>query len=195
MDIISIKTRDGGYIYMEAQECIKTRRSVRRFTEQTVTKEQIMKVIDLAMYSPSWKNVQSTRYIVVTDQEKKQMLASEGLMGYEDNKRIIENASALVIVTTVDARSGYERDGSFSTSKGKHWQSFDAGIAAQTFCLGAHTMGLGTVILGIFDEEVIKTIMIIPEGESVSALIPIGYPNESPTMPRRKEIDKMVRWE
>ena len=60
---------------MEALECLKTRRSVRKFTEQPVTKEEIEQVVAAAAYAPSWKNTQIARYIVVTDKEKKQRLA------------------------------------------------------------------------------------------------------------------------
>ncbi len=99
----------------------------------------------------------------------------------------------MVVVTTVDKRSGYERDGSFSTSKGTHWQSFDAGLSVQNFCLAAHEKGLGTVVLGIFEEEKVLDLLNIPDGESVSALIPIGYPDIQPTMPARKGTDILLR--
>ncbi len=49
--------------------------------------------------------------------------------------------------------SGYEHDGTFSTPQNDRWEVFDAGIATQTFCLAAHAKGVGSVILGIFDEE------------------------------------------
>ena len=90
-------------------------------------------------------------------------------------------------------RSGYERDGSFSTSKGTHWQSFDAGLAAEAFCVAAHDAGLGTVILGIYDEGKVKAVLNLPETESVSALIPIGVPAESPAAPKRKDVSELLR--
>lgn len=52
---------------MEALECIKTRRSVRRFTEEPVTPEQVAEVVAAAAYAPSWKNTQIARYILVED--------------------------------------------------------------------------------------------------------------------------------
>jgi hypothetical protein len=62
-------------------------------------------------------------------------------------------------MTCVTGRCGYERDGSFSTPKGDRWEMFDAGIAAQTFCLAAHEMGLGTVIMGVFDENKVNEVI------------------------------------
>lgn len=87
----------------------------------------------------------------------------------------------------------YERDGSFSTSKETHWQSFDAGLAAEAFCVAAHDAGLGTVILGIYDEGKVKAVLNLPETESVSALIPIGVPAESPAAPKRKDVSELLR--
>ena len=60
---------------MEALECIKTRRSIRKFTEQPVTEDEVRQVVEAAAFAPSWKNTQIARYIVVTDKEKKDKLA------------------------------------------------------------------------------------------------------------------------
>ena len=128
---------------MEALECIKTRRSVRKFTEEAVSREQMAEVVAAAAYAPSWKNTQTARYYFVTDKEKIARLASDCMMDFAYNQKTASHAPALVILTTITGRSGFERDGSFSTSKGTHWQSFDAGIAAEAFCLAAHAHGLG----------------------------------------------------
>lgn len=179
---------------MEALECIMTRRSVRQFTDQPVTKEELEQVVTLAAYAPSWKNVQSTRYIAVYDRAKLQTIADECIMNFAGNQRTIANTPVLILLTTVNERSGYERDGSFSTSKGTHWQSFDAGIAAQTFCLAAHTQGLGTVVMGVYDEDKIRAVIDVPEGQSVSALIALGHPASIPAIPKRKEVEALLSY-
>ena len=77
---------------MEALECLKTRRSVRKFTEQPVTKEEIEQVVAAAAYAPSWKNTQIARYIVVTDKEKKQRLADDCMMDFAFNQKTTASA-------------------------------------------------------------------------------------------------------
>ena len=94
----------------------------------------------------------------------------------------------------VEKRCGYERDGSFTTSKEDRWEMFDAGIASQTFCLAAHDAGIGTVILGIFDESKVAEAISLPEGEKVAALIVMGYPAQECEAPKRKEIADLVRY-
>ncbi len=178
---------------MEALECIKSRRSVRKFTEQPVTADEIAQVVEAAAYAPSWKNTQTARYTLVTDPAVKQRLTDDCMMGFAFNQKTAGGAPAIVVVSTVTGRSGFDRDGTFSTSLGTHWQSFDAGAAAQTFCLAAHELGLGTVIMGIFDAEKVAEAIGLPEGQQVSALITIGHPAEGPAAPKRKATDDLLR--
>ncbi|MDO5141903.1 MAG: nitroreductase family protein [Eubacteriales bacterium] len=177
---------------METSRCIETRRSVRKFTAQPVTKEAIERVVAAAAYAPSWKNTQVARYLVVTDADKKQQIADTCMMDFAHNQGIVSRAPALVVLTMVTGRSGYERDGSFSTALGAHWQSFDAGVAAQTFCLAAHDCGLGTVIMGIFDGDKVADVVSVPAGQTVAALIALGYPDEQPNCPKRKSVDELL---
>lgn len=177
---------------MEAIECIKTRRSIRKFTEEAVSHEVMEEIVGVAAYAPSWKNTQIARYIVVEDAAKKSAVAQNCVLGFEYNAKTIEGAPALVVVTMVKNRSGFERDGSYTTSKEDRWEMFDAGIATQTFCLAAHEKGLGTVIMGIFDEAKIAEVIDIPEGQQVAALIAIGHPAIEPEVPKRKEVADLV---
>lgn len=177
---------------MDAINCLTSRRSVRSYTEQPVTREELEQVVALAAYAPSWKNAQTTRYIAVEDRSILQKIADECVLDFTSNQRIIANAPLLIVQTTVDGCSGYEKDGSFSTAKGTHWQSFDAGIAAQTFCLAAHAKGLGTVIMGMYDEAKIAELIDIPKGQSISALIAAGHPANIPSMPKRKAVDELL---
>lgn len=177
---------------MECMQCIRTRRSVRKFKPDAVSEDALRGIIEAAACAPSWKNAQPTRYIAITNEAMKKELAEKATSGFAPNGTIITGAPVVLLVTTVSPRSGFERDGSFSTDKGTHWESFDAGIAAQTLCLAAHDAGLGTVILGIFDEAIVKEIARVPDGQKVSALIALGYAAETPAMPRRKTVDELL---
>ena len=177
---------------MKATDCIRLRRSIRKYKDKPVDEITIKKIISVAAFAPSWKNSQTTRYIAVTDKTLKERMANEGMMGFEYNIKTAINAPVIIAVTTVNGRSGYERDGSFTTSKGTHWQSFDAGIATQTLCLAAFKEGLGTVIMGIFDEQKVSEILNVPEGQSVSALVALGYADEEPEAPKRKAVEDLL---
>ena len=172
---------------MTAKDCIKGRRSIRKFKEQPIDRELLSEIIETASYAPSWKHTQITRYIAVTG-ELKDKLAAECTSAYPKNGEIITQAPMLIVVIYIKGRSGFERDGSFSTAKEGSWQMFDAGVAAQTFCLAAYEQGIGSVIMGIFDEAKAASLLNI-------ALIPIGYPNEEPVAPRRKPVEDLLSFQ
>ena len=172
---------------------IKERRSIRKFQDKKVPRELLEEIVNISAYAPSWKNTQVARYVIVDDEATIKALATEEVAyGFKGNIAALENAAAILILTYVTGRSGYDRDGSFSTKKEDRWQMFDAGIAAQTFCLVAHEKGLGTVIQGYFDEEEIRKVVEIPEDQEIAALIPLGYPDIDPEAPPRKDASKLL---
>ena len=179
---------------MLTKECIETRRSIRKFTDQKVDRETVEELVRLAGQSPSWKNTQVVRYYAVTDEALKNAIAEECTLGYEGNTRIIKGAPVLMVLTYKHGISGYEKSGEPSTSKGDHWEVFDAGIATQTFCLAARDLGLGTVIMGIFDESKVKAVLQPGEDETVAALVALGYPEGEPSARPRKEVAEILSW-
>lgn len=175
---------------MNTIDCIKSRRSVRKFTEEKVPHEVLEQLVELARWAPSWKNTQIARYVAVEDKALINRIAEETTIPW--NEGIIKGAPVLMVMTYVEKRCGYERDGSFSTSKGDRWQNFDCGIAAATFELAAHELGLGSVVLGIFEEEKLRELLELPEGMGVACLMPLGYPAEEPGAPKRKEVAELL---
>ncbi len=176
---------------MTAKECIKNRRSIRKFKTDAVDHELIKSVIEEASFAPSWKHTQITRYIAIEGTLKDQ-IADEGTKMFPGNGAIMKQAPMLIAVTVIKGRSGFERDGSFSTDRGDGWQMFDAGVASQTFCLAAYEAGLGSVIMGIFDREKVTSLLKLSDDRELVALIPIGYPDEEPAAPRRKPVDELI---
>ncbi|MCR5477164.1 MAG: nitroreductase family protein [Lachnospiraceae bacterium] len=176
---------------MDAISCIKGRRSVRRFEDRPVSHELLEQIIETASYAPSWKNTQVARYIALEGDAKEKL--SHCTTIWEGNGNIIRNAPMVIALCMVTGRSGYERDGSFSTSKKDGWQMFDTGIASEAFCLAAYEAGLGTVILGLYDDNAAEVIGV-PEGQELVALIPIGYPAEEPTAPKRKGVTDLLSY-
>lgn len=176
---------------MQTLECIKTRRSIRKFTDEPVSHETLEKIIESASYSPSWKNTQIVRYIAIEDPVLKSKIATECTTGFTYNGGTMASAPMLIAVTVIKNRCGYERDGSFTTSRKDTWQMFDAGIASQTFCLAAHEHGLGTVIMGIFDDT-LSDVLEIPDDRELVNIICIGHPAEAPEMPKRKSVSDLL---
>jgi nitroreductase len=176
---------------MTAKECIKGRRSIRSFKPDAVSPELIRELVETASYSPSWKNTQIIRYVAVTG-ETKERIANECTDSWKKNADIINNAPVLMVQCYVKGRSGFERDGSYSTEREDRWQMYDAGISAANFCNAAYEAGLGSVILGIFDFKKTAEILALPENIEAMALIPVGCPAELPSAPKRKTVDELL---
>ncbi len=179
---------------METIKCIRERRSIRNFKEDKIDKKIIDEVIEAAAFAPSWKNTQIARYIVIQDRNLIDKIADECVLDFSYNTDTLKKAPILVIENVVMGKSGFEKDGSYSTPKEDRWESFDAGIAAQTFCLAAHDKGLGTVIMGVFDEYKVAEVVEIPENQKIVAFIAMGYPEDKVAAPKRKVKDEIVTY-
>lgn len=172
---------------MEFQECLNNRRSIRDFKKSPISKEVIYSLIEAAQKAPSWKNSQVSRYYIVEE-------LKEELLEYMPDFNInnAKDAPILIVTTVVKNRSGFERDGRYSTHLKDGFQYFDNGLQVQNLCLKAYEMGLGTLIMGLYDVEKVRKLLDIPEEQEIVTIIAVGYPNEKPEMPKRKNIEDIV---
>ena len=180
---------------MDVSQAIKTRRSIRKYKQEAVPHELIEEIVADAAYAPSWKNTQIARYVLVEDRAAIDKMAEEMVLDFKFNEKTLKSCPAVMVLTYVTGRSGYERDGSFSTPKEAGFEMFDAGVAAQTFCLAAWERGVGTVITGYFDEEKIIELLKLPEDRKIGCVIGLGYPDEEPAVPKRKSVSDLLTYQ
>ena len=178
---------------MTAKECIRGRRSIRKFRDTKVDHRLLEEIVETASYAPSWKHTQIVRYVAV-EGALEDKIGSECTSMFPNNGVIIQNAPMLIAVTVIKNRCGYERDGSFTTPRKDTWQMYDAGVASEAFCLAAYEQGIGSVIVGIFDGDAVSALLELPEDRELVALIPIGYPDEAPAAPKRKPVSELVSY-
>ena len=178
---------------MEAMEMIYTRRSVRSYEDRPVEKAVLEEVLSAALMAPSWKNTQTANYMVV---ERSNTELWQKLLGClpDFNARTVATAPVVIVMTTTHGRCGYEKDGTPTTKKGDKWEMFDAGIACQTLCLAAWDKGLGTCIMGIYDEDKLTHLLQVPEGQYITAVVTLGHPAQTPAAPKRKALEERVRY-
>lgn len=72
---------------------------------------------------------------------------------------------------------------------------FDVGVAMENLCLAAHSLGLGTVMVGLFDARKVERLLAVPDNIAVVAMTPLGYPHHDVSAPRRKELVEFVHHE
>jgi nitroreductase len=105
----------------------------------------------------------------------------------------ISTAPVVLVLVAKKAHAGYYH-GKAVTKYGD-WFMFDLGLATQNICLRAHDLGIGTVIVGLFDHDKAKEVLNVPAGYEVVALIPMGYPAKISAAPKRREIAEFTHYE
>ncbi len=170
---------------MEFKELVKKRQSDRKYLSVPVEEEKIMQCIESARLAPSACNAQPWKFIVVDDPGLRQTIAHcAESMGM--NKFVSE--VPVIIALVLEKPNLTSKIG--SVLKGKEYTLMDIGIVANQFCLQAAELGLGTCMVGWFDEKKARNALHIPSSKRIPLLIALGYP-DSPTREkiRKKTID------
>lgn len=164
---------------MDLFDAIKTRRSIRKYLDKPIEDEKLQAVLEAVRMSPSWANFQCWRLVVVKDKDVKAKISVLSYvesvfapLGYKSNPSMKALAEApVVIVLCADP----EKSG---TLWNQQYYLVDSGLAAQNMMLAARGMGLGSVFVGIYDEDKLKKLLNIPDGIRIVGLLPLGYPAE-----------------
>jgi nitroreductase len=158
---------------MEFEKVIEKRRSIRKYKDTPVPKEQLIKILEAARIAPSASHRQPWHFIVVEDKEKIRKLAKS------------KWAEAPVMIV-----------GLADTEASPNWCSNDLGIAIEHMVLEATNLGLGTCWMGQTGrEDLIRELLDIPDKFRPVAVVPIGVPDETPSPKERKSLDDIVSWE
>ncbi len=177
---------------MDLMQAVKERRSVRKLKAEPVSNDLLDTVLEAGRWAPSWANTQCWKFVVVRDALMRGKVAetiSPGNRGTD----AIKNAPVIIAICGELERAGYKR-GTAVTDKGD-WYMFDTALAAQNMMLAAHSLGLGTVAIGLFDASKAAKILRLPANVRVVLLLPLGYPVEEPTAPGRKELPEIVSYD
>ncbi len=177
---------------MDIMEVIKGRRSIRKYKSDPISDEVIVKLMEAVRWAPSWANTQCWEVIIVRDKEIRSQIAQTLSTGNPATSSVID-APILIVLCGRKGIAGFRR-GEPATVKGD-WLMFDTGLAMQNLCLVAHSLGLGTVIIGAFDHKRVEAILGVSPDVEVIAMTPVGYPAMEGVTPKRKEISEFVYYE
>ena len=173
---------------MNFSELVGKRQSDRKYKNQPVKRELIIKCLEAARLAPSACNSQPWKFVVVDDSELlKEMAVAASGMGM--NKWAKE--APVIIAVTLEKMNFTARIG--SVIKDKEYSLLDVGIAVEHFCLQAAELGLGTCIMGWFDEKKVQKLLGI-SNRRVPLLISLGYPDSNTRFKSRKKLEEMSSW-
>jgi len=165
-------------------EAIKTRRSIRKYKETPVPEGLLKEVLNAARLAPSADNAQPWKIIVIRDVQMKQKVTQAC-----NGQKFLIQAPVVLVVCGIPEEA-FQTVGGYMSS-----HVIDASIALDHVTLAAHSVGLGTCWVAWFKEEKVKDILGIPEDVRVVALTPLGYPDESPERPSRKNLEELIAYD
>jgi nitroreductase len=149
---------------MEALEVIFTRRSIRKYTGEEVSEDDLRTILEAGMNAPSANNLQPWHFIVVNARDQ-----LDRIMDVHPHSRALAQAPTAIIVCCDTSISG------------SYWQQ-DGAAATENILLAAKALSLGTVWMGVYPNAQriagIKSLFNIPEPIEPLNVIALGYPDE-----------------
>lgn len=169
---------------METWDAIRARRNVRAFTGQTISQQDLDRIVEAGWRSPSASNRQQWEFVVVTDRELLQKLAET----WQGAKHVATSAATIVLVAPVDE----ERSNLIQ---------YDLGQATMNIMLAAADLGIGSGHASIGEKTEAARLLGVPESHLPLYFIALGYPADRPLKPimkpNRRPMSEVVhtnRW-
>ena len=170
----------------ELLEAMATRRSIRSFKRKSISEELLFQILDAAGQAPSVGNCQARDIIVVRSADTRRQLSASAL-----RQEFIEEAP-LCLVVCADRNRSAQRYG----DRGRElYCILDAAASVENILLATHALGLGACWVGAFHDELVSRILKLPRHLRPVAIIPIGYPDETPEPLARMSLDDFVHLE
>lgn len=200
--------------YEKFLQFAKSRRSVRKFANRRVTREQIEQLIDAACWAPSNHNRQGWKFIIFDDSSVIKSLAAEARkivsesvveapgLGRQSADELVhlaggfEQASVLILVMHKKSPSIGKSILSRATGPLASGEAISAAMACQNLLLAAHAMGLGACMMTapLLAGSMWNSIKDLPLGFEPTCLIAAGYQDEIPPVPRRKKLEHVLEY-
>jgi nitroreductase len=177
---------------MSFLDLAKKRRSIRFYDERAISREDLESCVEAALYAPSACNSQPWKFIIVDGAEQKKELSKSFLSGTYEMNSFAPHAAAFIVVVAENMKFPAWAG---SKLRKTDFRKIDIGIACAHLVLRAHELGIGTCILGWFDEKRLRKIFSVPAAKKIELVIAMGYPGER-KLPEKilKDRDEVVSW-
>ncbi len=175
---------------MEFSELIRQRQSVRSYQKRPVERALLDKLVEAVRLAPSASNSQPWKLILVDEPELREQVARATFSAVLAFNKFAVEAPAIAVF--VVERAGLVTQVG-AAIKRRPFSLIDIGIAAAHFCLQAAELGLGTCILGWFDERKIKRLLSVPRRARIGLLVTVGHaPEGYPLREKSRKISSQM---
>ncbi|HSV76626.1 MAG TPA: nitroreductase family protein [Bacteroidales bacterium] len=171
---------------MDFLQLVNLRESTRKYADNAVEQEKIEVILEACRLAPSACNSQPWKFVVVNDREIGLEMAKATFSTLVQFNRFVLHAPVIVALVSEPA-SVISKFGSAVSDR--NLALIDLGIVAEHFCLQAAELGLGTCMIGWFDEKKVRGLLGVPKNKRIHLLITLGYPASDK---KRKKIRKSV---
>ena len=151
---------------MEVFDCIRTRRSIRKYKVKDVPWDDIVEILQAGKYAPFAGNILNVKFIVVKKEDKRNAISEACAQQYWMQDAPIH----IVIVGEPEKAERY-----YGARGSRLYTIQGAAAAIENMLLTAHYLGLGSCWVGAFDEEEIRRLCNLPEHVNVQVIVTIGY--------------------
>lgn len=170
-------------------ELIRSRQSDRKYSDKPVEQEKLGRIIEAGRMAPSACNAQPWKFVVVTDPELIRNLAEAASAKLIGMNTFVNQSPALIVIIRESPNLSSKVG---ATIKNKDYSLIDIGIATENICLQARAEGIGSCILGWFDEKMVKKLLSIPSSKRVELIITLGYSLSHQKDKKRKTSEETV---
>lgn len=175
---------------MSFTELIQCRQSVRKYRPTPVEKEKLDRLIEAVRLAPSASNSQPWKLIIVDQPELKAKVARATFDRMVSMNEFAPEAPVLAVLVIEKPRLVTQIGGWL---KNREFPLIDNGIAAAHFCLQAAELGLGTCMIGWFDEKAVKQLLGIPRKSRIGLVITLGYAADGyPVRPKYRKTAEVM---
>ena len=165
---------------MDAIECMKTRRSIRKYLSVPIEWDKVSDILDCGRLSVNAGNLQNWKFIIIAEEETKKALAQACVQQ-------LWVATAPIIIIIVAEPEKAKR---YYGMRGERLYTVqNCAAAAQNMLNAAHALGLAGCWVGAFDEDKVKSILGIPEEVRPQIILTFGYPDEKVPKPRKHPLE------
>lgn len=170
---------------------IISRQSDRKYSDHQIEKEKLERIAEAGRMAPSACNTQPWKFIVVNDPLLIADIAAAASAKLIGMNSFVGKANAIIVIVRENPNFSSKVG---ATMKNKDYSLIDIGIACENICLQAKAEGIGSCIIGWFDENEIRKLLGIPKSKRVELLITLGYSVSEQREKKRKPPEEVISY-
>jgi nitroreductase len=172
-------------------DLINSRQSDRKYSDREIEKEKLDRIIEAGRMAPSACNAQPWKFIIVNDRALLKEVAEAASAKLIGMNSFVGQAQVIIVIVRESPNLSSKVG---ATIKNKDYSLIDIGITTENICLQAEAEGLGSCIIGWFDEKKLRKLLSVPGSKRIELIITLGYSLSDKRQKKRKPGNETVSY-